>query len=83
MKSRQELADKHARGGGFTPLSEAPSLDEYRVSRDQNDIIDPLDDATVGALRAKVSEIVRSLDPAVIAQTRPLFTQRGRGSAAR
>ncbi|MER9406234.1 glycosyltransferase family 92 protein [Mesorhizobium caraganae] len=77
VKSKQELADKHARGGGFTPASEAPSLEEYRASRDQNDILDPLDDATVAALRAKVAEIVGSLDPAVIDQTRPLFGQRG------
>jgi hypothetical protein len=68
-----ELRDKHARGGSFTPAAEAPSLKEYIDTRDQNDILDPLDVATVAALRAKVEEIVRSLDPAILSQTRPLF----------
>ncbi|MET3520877.1 hypothetical protein [Mesorhizobium abyssinicae] len=75
VKSRQELLSKHARGGGFTPASEAPSLEEYIASRDQNDILDPLDEAAIEALRAKVAEIVRSLDPAILEQTRPLFEQ--------
>ena len=73
VKSRQELLNKHVRGGGFTPASEAPSLEEYIATRDQNDILDPLDDAAIEVLRAKVAEIVRSLDPAILAQTRPLF----------
>jgi hypothetical protein len=77
VKSRQELIGKHARGGGYTPSAEAPTLNEYMLSRDQNDIFDPLDDATVATLRAKVAEIKATLDPAVIAQARPLFMTRG------
>ena len=77
VKSMQELRDKHARGGGFTPTAEAPSLKEYADTRDQNDIFDPLDDAMITTLRAKVEEIVRSLDPAILRQTRPLFLRQG------
>ncbi len=77
VKSRQELRDKIGRGAAFTPASEAQGAEDYAATRDQNDIPDPLDEAKVGALRAKMAEITRSLDPAVVKLTRPLFLQRG------
>ncbi len=72
VKSRHELAEKIGRGTGFTPANEAPSLEEYRATRDQNDILDPLQPEMVEALREKVAEIVSSLDPAIRDQTRPV-----------
>ena len=73
VKSKQELRDKIKRGAAFTPESEAPGIDEYAATRDQNDILAPLDEVTVRALREKVAEIVSSLDPSVINQTHPLL----------
>ncbi len=71
VKSRQELRDKIARGGAYTPLAEGPRFEEYAASRDQNDFLTPLDASTVATLRAKVAEIKATIDPAVLALAKP------------